>query len=117
LMRGGDALPLVAPETPMAETLLVMTRAGFGVAGVVDRGRLTGVITDGDLRRHMTGLMDRRAGEVATPRPLTAPPAMLAAEAVALMNARKITQLFVVGDSGHPLDVLHIHDCLRAGVA
>jgi len=117
LMRGGDALPLVAPDTPMAETLLVMTRAGFGVAGVVDRGRLTGVITDGDLRRHMTGLMDRRAGEVATPRPLTAPPAMLAAEAVALMNARKITQLFVVGDSGHPLGVLHIHDCLRAGVA
>ena len=117
LMRSGDALPLVAPDTPMAETLLVMTKAGFGVAGVVAEGRLQGVITDGDLRRHMTGLMDRRAGEVATLRPTAARPAMLAAEAVALMNARKITQLFVVDDAGHPLGVLHIHDCLRAGVA
>lgn len=115
LMRGDD-LPLVAPDTPMAETLLVMTRAGFGVAGVVDAGRLVGVITDGDLRRHMAGLMDRRAGEVATHRPLTAPPGMLAVEAVALMNAKKITQLFVVED-GRPVGVLHIHDCLRAGVA
>jgi arabinose-5-phosphate isomerase len=117
LMRGGEGLPLVAPETPMAETLLVMTRAGFGVAGVVAEGRLRGVITDGDLRRHMEGLMMRRAGEVATLRPLVAPPAMLAAEAVALMNARKITQLFVVDQDNHPLGILHIHDCLRAGVA
>ncbi len=117
LMRGGDALPLVAPDTPMAETLLVMTRAGFGVAGVVEGGRLVGIITDGDLRRHMTGLMQRCAGEVATAQPLTARPSMLAAEAVALMNTRKITQLFVVSDTGKPLGVLHIHDCLRAGVA
>ena len=117
LMRGSDALPLVAPDTAMDETLLVMTRAGFGIAGVVEQGRLLGVITDGDLRRHMAGLMDRRAGDVATKRPLVAPPAMLAAEAVALMNTRKITQLFVVDDQDRPLGVLHIHDCLRAGVA
>ncbi len=117
LMRGAEALPLVAPETPMAETLIVMTRAGFGIAGVVEDGRLTGVITDGDLRRNIVGLMDRRAGEVATRAPLTAPPGMLAAEAVALMNSRKVTQLFVVDADGRPQGVLHIHDCLKAGVA
>ena len=116
LMRGGDALPLVTPETAMDQTLLVMTRAGFGVAGVVREGRLVGVITDGDLRRNMSGLMNRRAGDVATANPLTAHPGMLAAEAVAQMNARKITQLFVVASDGKPLGVLHIHDCLRAGV-
>ncbi|QYK43305.1 MAG: KpsF/GutQ family sugar-phosphate isomerase [Paracoccaceae bacterium] len=118
LMRGPEAgpLPLVAPETAMDETLLAMTAAGYGIAGVVAGGRLCGVITDGDLRRNMVGLMDRRAGDVATRNPLTAPPGMLAVEAVALMNARKITQLFVVDEGGHPLGILHIHDCLRAGV-
>ncbi|HMO07154.1 MAG TPA: KpsF/GutQ family sugar-phosphate isomerase [Paracoccaceae bacterium] len=115
LMRGGD-LPLVAPETGMEETLLAMTAAGYGIAGVVAGGRLAGVITDGDLRRNMAGLMGRRAGEVATPNPLTCPPAMLAQEAVALMNARKISQLFVVDDAGAPVGILHLHDCLRAGV-
>ncbi len=117
LMRGGDGLPLVTPDTPMDETLIVMTRAGYGIAGVVEDGTLTGVITDGDLRRNMAGLMGRTAGEVATRGPLTAPPDMLAQEAVALMNARKITQLFVVDDRDHPLGILHIHDCLRAGAA
>jgi arabinose-5-phosphate isomerase len=116
LMRGGE-LPLVAPDTPMADTLIAMTRAGFGVAGVVEGGRLQGIITDGDLRRNMAGLMDRSAGQVATRSPLTAPPKMLAAEAVALMNGRKVTQLFVVDETGAPLGLLHIHDCLRAGIA
>lgn len=114
--EGTEGLPLVGIDTPMADTLLVMTAAGYGVAGVVQDGRLTGIITDGDLRRNMVGLMDRVAGEVATRAPLTAPPAMLAVEAVALMNARKITQLFVVDADGAPLGILHIHDCLRAGV-
>jgi arabinose-5-phosphate isomerase len=117
LMRGAEALPLVAPGTPMAETLIVMTGAGFGIAGVVEDGRLSGVITDGDLRRNIAGLLDRQAGEVATHRPLTAPPGMLAAEAVALMNARKVTQLFVVDAENRPVGILHIHDCLKAGVA
>jgi arabinose-5-phosphate isomerase len=117
LMRGAEALPLVAPGTPMAETLIVMTGAGFGIAGVVEDGRLAGVITDGDLRRNIAGLLDRQAGEVATHRPLTAPPGMLAAEAVALMNARKVTQLFVVDAENRPVGILHIHDCLKAGVA
>ena len=115
LMRAGG-LPLVAPGTPMDETLLVMTREGFGTAGVVEGGRLTGVITDGDLRRNMARLMQSVAADVATPHPATAPPGMLAAEAVALMNARKITTIFVTDEDARPLGILHIHDCLRAGV-
>jgi arabinose-5-phosphate isomerase len=116
LMRGGDDLPLVSPDSPMSDTLLIMSQKGFGTAGVTKDGALIGVITDGDLRRHMAGLMDRSAIDVATKSPLTAPPEMLAAEAVALMNSRKITLLFVVDAQNRPLGVLHIHDCLRAGV-
>ena len=116
LMRGADDLPLVATDTPMAETLLVMTQKGFGTAGVMDVPRLAGVITDGDLRRNMDGLMGKTALDVATLTPLTAPPDMLAAEAVALMNQRKITMLFVTDADAKPLGILHIHDCLRAGV-
>lgn len=116
LMRGSDDLPLVAMDCPMDETLLVMTQKGFGTAGVVDAGRLAGVITDGDLRRNMVGLMDKTAFDVATRTPLTAPPDMLAVEAVALMNQRKITMLFVTDADAKPLGILHIHDCLRAGV-
>jgi arabinose-5-phosphate isomerase len=116
LMRGADDLPLVATDTPMADTLLEMTHKGFGTAGVVEAGRLVGVITDGDLRRNMAGLMDKTAFDVATRAPLTAPPDMLAVEAVALMNQRKITTLFVTDAENQPLGILHIHDCLRAGV-
>ncbi|SEN60517.1 arabinose-5-phosphate isomerase [Pseudorhodobacter antarcticus] len=116
LMRGADDLPLVATDTPMADTLLVMTQKGFGTAGVMDGPRLAGVITDGDLRRHMVGLMDKTALDVATRAPLTAPPEMLAVQAVALMNQRKITMLFVTDANQKPLGILHIHDCLRAGV-
>lgn len=116
LMRGADDLPLVATDTPMAETLLVMTQKGFGTAGVMDGPRLAGVITDGDLRRNMDGLMAKTALDVATRTPLTAPPDMLAVEAVALMNQRKITMLFVTDADAKPLGILHIHDCLRAGV-
>mgnify|MGYP005846936627 CR=1 FL=1 len=116
IMRGPEALPLVAPDTPMGETILVMTARGLGTAGVVANGRLIGIITDGDLRRHMTGLMERRAIDVATPNPLTVPPAMLAAEAVAAMNARKVHMVFVVDAGGQPVGALHLHDCLRAGL-
>lgn len=116
LMRGADDLPLVPTDYPMADTLLVMTQKGFGTAGVVDKGCLVGVITDGDLRRNMGGLMDKTAIDVATRTPLTAPPEMMAVEAVALMNQNKITMLFVTDADAQPLGILHIHDCLRAGV-
>lgn len=118
LMATGDALPLVAEHAPMSDALVEMSRKGFGVAGTVDAdGHLTGIITDGDLRRSMEGLLDRRANEVATRDPQTIEPEQLAQEALAVMNERKITCLFVTapGDTT-PLGILHVHDCLRAGV-
>ena len=119
LMHGREELPLVAPGTPMRQALLVMTRMRWGIVGVVDpAGRLLGAITDGDLRRHIDGLMDRTAGEVMTEGPKkVAPPQMLAGEALALMSdpAPAVTVLFVV-DDGKPVGILHVHDLLRAGV-
>lgn len=110
-------LPLVDLDAPMTETLLVISRAGFGVAGVTDaEGRLAGVITDGDLRRHMDGLLERRARDVMTAGPVTIAPLKLAQEAMALMTERKISCLFVLPESGVPAGILHIHDCLRAGL-
>ncbi|MGC1305242.1 MAG: KpsF/GutQ family sugar-phosphate isomerase [Caulobacteraceae bacterium] len=116
LMHKGGELPLAPESATMAETLLVMTEKRFGCAGVVDgEGRLQGVITDGDLRRHMGGLMNHRAVEVMTQAPHTVSPSMLAAEALKLMNDSRITVLFVVED-GRPTGILHVHDLLRSGV-
>ena len=119
LMHTGDQLPLVAHGTTMAEVLLVMTAKSLGCAGVLDAdGGLDGIITDGDLRRHMRpDLLSQSAAEVMTANPKTVPPNLLAAEALRLMNTRTITSLFVVGDDGRPVGVLHVHDCLRAGLA
>lgn len=117
-MHGPEKVPVVTSTTPMTETLLTMTSAGFGLAGVVsEEGRLTGVVTDGDLRRHMDGLLERTAGEVATREPVTVSPTTMAADALALMNGRGVTVLLVVDERRHPAGVLHIHDLLRAGVA
>ena len=116
LMHGPAELPLVGPDAPMGQALLTMTEKRFGCAAVVDdRGRLAGVITDGDLRRHMAGLMGHAAGEIMTPAPLAVAPTLLAAEALRLMNEHKVTVLFVVTDE-RPVGVLHVHDLLRAGV-
>lgn len=119
LMHTGDAIPRVAEVTPMGDVLLEMSRKGFGVAGVTDgAGRLTGIVTDGDLRRHMDGLLSRTAAEVMTRSPRTVAPGAVAEKAVALMKDRAITCLFVVdpdGD-GQAAGILNIHDCLRAGV-
>ena len=110
--------PLVRADAPMSEALLAMTRAGFGVVGVTDaKGHLQGIVTDGDLRRHMDGLLALTAGQVMTRGPRTTPPDDLAVEALALMNERKITCLLVTDNAGTVKGVLHIHDCLRAGVA
>jgi arabinose-5-phosphate isomerase len=117
LMHEGEDLPLVHEDTPMTEALLVISRKGFGVTGVLDaEGRLAGIVTDGDLRRHMEGLLGRRAGEVMTPSPRTIGPDQLAEEAVGVMNAHRITCLFVPDAEGRPLGLIHIHDCLRAGL-
>ncbi|MEL6684228.1 MAG: KpsF/GutQ family sugar-phosphate isomerase [Pseudomonadota bacterium] len=119
LMHIADAVPLVPAETPMGEALLVISQKGFGVVGVTDdQNRLIGIVTDGDLRRHMTGLLDHTAREVMTAQPATVAPNALAEEAVALMNDKKITCLFAVdpAGSGGAVGILHIHDCLRAGI-
>lgn len=109
-------MPLVSETTPMSEALLEISRKGFGVVGVTDaRGDLVGIITDGDLRRHMAGLLEHSAAEVMTRNPRTITPGVLAEAAVAVMNERKITCLFAV-DGRRPVGILHIHDCLRAGV-
>lgn len=116
LMHGGDSIPLVTENTPMSDTLLTISQKGFGVVGVIDaKGYLQGIITDGDLRRHMTGLLDMTAGQVMTSQPRTVRPDTLAAEAIGVMEG-KITCLFVVDDNLKTQGILHIHDCLRAGV-
>ena len=112
-------MPLVSEDAPMPEALLAISRKGFGVVGVTDaRGRLSGIITDGDLRRHMEGLLSRKAADVMTPKPRVIAPDALAEQAVAMMNERKITCLFAVSPdgAGQAEGILHIHDCLRAGV-
>jgi arabinose-5-phosphate isomerase len=117
IMHRGKDLPVVAPDTPMSDTLVEMSQKGFGVAAVATNGMLYGIITDGDLRRNMTGLMDQSAGQVATPNPLTIAPETLLPEALGEMNRLKRTALLVVDDTGTLLGLVHIHDLLRAGVA
>ncbi len=121
LMHDGDALPLVGLDTPMAEALVTMTHKGFGCAGVVDpTGVLRGIITDGDLRRHMgPDLLTATAGAVMTADPRTVSPRDLAAQALRAMTAHppRVTVLFALDDGGRPTGIIHMHDCLRAGVA
>jgi arabinose-5-phosphate isomerase len=95
-----------------------MTAKTFGCIGVVDdEGRLAGIITDGDLRRHMNDrLLALTAGEVMTPGPKIIRKAALAAEALGVMNRSLITSLFVVEDE-KPIGIVRMHDCLRAGIA
>ena len=112
--------PVVTHDTPMGEALLVMSARSFGVVGVTDaNGFLQGIITDGDLRRHLDGLLDLSAGDVMTAAPRTIGPEALAEVAVRIMNEKKITALFVVDPEGsqNAIGLLHIHDCLRAGLA
>ncbi len=116
LMHTGDAIPRVSCDTPMGDALLEISQKGFGVVGVTHPdGTLAGVVTDGDLRRHMDGLMGKTAGAVMTENPTTIAPDALAEEAVAKMSG-KITCLFAVTAQNQIAGVLHIHDCLRAGV-
>jgi arabinose-5-phosphate isomerase len=120
LMHGPAELPLVAADAPMGEVILTMTASGFGVAGVTGAdGVLIGAISDGDLRRNLDGLLSRRAGEVANRSPLTIRPDALASEALAVMNGpRRTTSLFVVETAAAPpVGLIHVHDCLRAGLA
>jgi arabinose-5-phosphate isomerase len=122
LMHTGEDLPLAAETDLMQQVLIVMAARRFGCVGITDeRGSLTGIITDGDLSRHMSrDLLDKTAGQVMTRKPKIATPNQLAAEALAFMNDNKITRLFVLDPDdkfGRPVGILHIHDCLRSGIA
>lgn len=118
LMHGGEQLPIVRESTPMSEVLLTITSKSFGCAAVVDAsGDLLGIITDGDLRRHIdSDLLSQTASQVMTANPRTIYANSLAAEALGVMNDKKITSLFVVDEAKHLVGILHIHDCLRAGI-
>ncbi|MEO0743912.1 MAG: KpsF/GutQ family sugar-phosphate isomerase [Pseudomonadota bacterium] len=119
LMHKGAAMPLVSLDTPMPDALIEISQKSLGVVGVLDAGgALAGIVTDGDLRRHMDGLLNLTAADVMTTSPTTIAPGALAQEAVATMNARKITCVFAVDDdgTGAPQGILHIHDCLRVGL-
>ncbi len=118
LMHEGAALPLVSKDMLMQEAILVMSAKSFGCAGVVDAaGKLLGIVTDGDLRRHMgADLLSLAVAAVMTAAPKTIAPQALAAEALGRMNRDKITSLFVEED-GFAVGLIHLHDCLRAGVA
>jgi arabinose-5-phosphate isomerase len=118
IMHKGPALPLAKESDPMTEVLPEMTAKSLGCIGIIsDFGGLAGIITDGDLRRHMAnGILDLTAGEVMTPSVKTIRPNALASEALQIMNGGGITSLFVA-DKEKIIGILHIHDCLRAGVA
>ncbi len=120
LMHSGDEMPLVHEDTIMQDVLMEMTAKMLGCVGIVDKdGNLEGIITDGDLRRWMSpGLILEKASTVMTKNPKTISPDALAIEALKMMNTtgKGITNLFVV-DGKKPIGVIHIHDCLRAGVA
>ena len=117
LMRRGDDLPLVASSTPMSDVLLEMSRKAMGCVGVIENQRLVGIVTDGDLRRHMgPDLLSRAAADAMTEHPRTIERRALAVEALQIMNERSITVLFVT-ENECPVGALHLHDCLRAGLA
>jgi arabinose-5-phosphate isomerase len=118
IMHTGAEIPLATVGARMAEAIAEMTAKTFGCVGITDRrGHLVGIITDGDLRRHMSAnLLDLAVEEVMTPQPRTVRPDQLVSEALELLNSSKKTQLMVV-DGGKPVGVVHFHDLLRAGVA
>ncbi len=118
LMHSGDELPLCMQTRPMNEAIVVMTSRRFGcIAALDDAGRLVGMVTDGDLRRHMgPDLLGLPVCAVMTRDPISVPPDLLAASALEIMNRRAITALLVT-EADRPVGIVHIHDLLRAGVA
>jgi arabinose-5-phosphate isomerase len=118
IMHTRAAMPLVASGTAMSNAIVEMSAKGFGCVGIADEaGRLLGIVTDGDLRRHMRrDLLDARVDDVMTKGPITVRTDQLASEVLEILNSSKITALFVVDDS-KPIGIVHLHDLLRAGVA
>lgn len=119
LMRVGNDIPLVKEQQKMPKILLEMTSKHLGCTGVVNAsGEVIGIITDGDLRRHIDrDFLKRNAADLMTKNPTTTSADALAVEAIRLMNKKSITSLFVLDTEKKPVGILHLHDCLRAGVA
>ncbi len=117
-MHSGEAVPLAPLGTAMSDAILQMSAKGFGCVGITDAaGRLVGIITDGDLRRHMRNdLLDARVDDVMTKAPKTVRPDQLISETLDILNSMKVTALFAV-QAGKPVGVIHVHDLLRAGAA
>ncbi len=117
LMHTGEEMPIARADENMTSALVTMTQKAFGCLGIVDdEGRLVGIITDGDLRRNMGDqLLRSKTGDVMTKAPKSVSPGTLASSALEIMNARRITALFVV-DNEKPAGIVHVHDMLRAGV-
>jgi arabinose-5-phosphate isomerase len=118
VMHPGTAVPLIKRGAPMSEAIVEMSAKGFGCVAVTDdSGKLAGVITDGDLRRHMRAdLLQAPVDDVMTASPKVVRPDQLASEALQLINSSKITALIVV-ESDRPVGIVNFHDLLRAGVA
>jgi arabinose-5-phosphate isomerase len=120
LMQGGDAAPIVRTGDVIREVIYEISRKKLGMSCVVDDARrLVGIITDGDLRRHMMGgttLLERRAEDVMTRNPITIAPDTLAVEALRILEERKITAVVVVDTQNTPLGVVHLHDLWRTGM-
>jgi arabinose-5-phosphate isomerase len=120
IMHRDDTLPLVSPDASMRDVIVTMTSLSFGIAGVVDAsGALIGVITDGDLRRHLDGLFEATAHRVMTCDPVWVSPGCFVEDALAILNKHKITAMFTVEDAAHcrPVGLVHVHDFLRLGLA
>jgi arabinose-5-phosphate isomerase len=118
IMHSGDKLPLTTAGTSMRDAIVLITQKGFGVLGIVDaQGKLIGIITDGDLRRHLSSdFLDKTTGDVMTRGPKTIGTDLLVASAMEFINRTSITAVFVVEDD-RPVGIIHLHDLLRHGVA
>jgi len=119
MMHKGERLPLITQGARMGEAILEISAKGFGCVGVTDEaGRLVGIVTDGDLRRHMgPDLVAASVTDVMTANPTAVKGDLLTAKVIEILNARKITALFVVDEDNRPVGIIHLHDLLRAGVA
>ncbi len=119
IMAKEDAVPVISSGAKMADALLVMSKKMLGCLGIIDsEGRLIGMITDGDLRRHMSNdLMNKSVNEVMNTNPTTISGDLLGSEALNIMHSKKITNIFVVDNEKHPVGLIHMHHLLQAGVA
>ena len=117
LMHRGDALPTVTPDAPMAEVVIEMSAKALGVAIIVDGGVAKGIVTDGDMRRKIDTLWQSTASQIGTSRPIAIGADTLATEAVEVMTLHGITSCLIEDEDGQLVGLLHIHDCLRTGLA